>query len=157
MINIIIIKKIDEYVLINKTIIIAIFLETNDDININKNYYIKINDFIINLRKNIKVGVLFYSNRKLNETFNVVKNINEINIESIDYIWYLDVSYKLDNINTDLLYNLLEYNKDIINFLQKNENDELHMYDNDILISNSSRCWIVNKIFGNFLIKKSNI
>jgi len=148
-------KKIDEYVLINKTIIIAIFLETNDDININKNYYIKINDFIINLRKNIKVGVLFYSNRKLNETFNVVKNINEINIESIDYIWYLDVSYKLDNINTDLLYNLLEYNKDIINFLQKNENDELHMYDNDILISNSSRCWIVNKIFGNFLIKKA--
>jgi len=150
-------KKIDEDILINKAIIIAIFLEINDDlnININKNYYIKINDFIINLRKNIKVGVLFYSNRKLNETFNVVKNINEINIESIDYIWYLDVTYKLDNINTDLLCNLLEYNKDIINFLQKNENDELHMYDNDILISNNSRCWIVDKIFGNFLIKKT--
>ncbi len=157
-------KKIDNIFIFKKNIIIAIYLKVESIVN--KKILLFINNCIISLRNKVKTGVIFYSNKAINESFKIIKEISEIDKKNIDYIWVLDDRYNFEELKDDLLCKLIEYNKEIISFLQRNNidnnvnfnyfNNEVYniSFHNDIINNIKQGCWVVANISGNYLIKK---
>lgn len=153
-------KKIDNIIYFKDNIIIAIYLKV--DSTIKNKILLFINNCIIFLRKKVNTGIIFYSNKVINESFKTIKDITEIDTTNIDYIWVLDDIYNFEGLKDELLYRLIQYNKEIISFLQRNIiNNNVNFYNsdnesfyNDIIHNKKQGCWIVPNILGNYLIKK---
>ena len=148
-------KKIDNIISFTDDIIIAIYLKV--DSTVNKKILLFINNCIIFLRKQVKTGIICYSNKNINESFKTIKDITEIDTTYVNYIWVLDDIYNFEGLKEELLYRLIQYNKEIISFLQRNTiNNNLNFYnsDNDIIHNKKQGCWVVPNILGNYLIKQ---